>query len=693
MESNYFVIDSDNFKNVSSKLYGYIIDGEKIITNSVISPKNLCIKNGLGCYVNIAADNDEIVIDQDYSGSYGLYYFQEDGFFAVSNSFLLLLEHVKSSNITLNNDILASMLAADLSNLAYRQTLVNEISCLSRDEYIVIDRHTGHLFIGTYDHTDENMYEADSKEAVWLLDQWYEKWISIIRKLYEDNKCIDLDLTGGIDSRLVCALFLNAGIDMSNVNVISYRDKTSTHIQDYSIASDIAERYSFALNSNHREINEFSFDDMMQTALYSFTGNSKQFIFNSGVYVEPRYRFTGASGEKLRGYWTWSQKDLIEYEKSKVVEVFGPDSVDIIKSVERVFNDTFEYIKRKYPASIDEKAIIGRYLWNDVADGKHFGKMAENVFNCGEIRMQPLTDPMLAKIRLMGQREHHDILAAIIFERYLPGILEIPFDSNHRIAEKSRQKAKKLNELYPYHKQEHIKLFRKKKENTIEIAHSKLYGSHEANAFLKKCLFSSKVRNVFANNTNDHMYKSVCLDTYERTCFPLGNAEIVLVASYVLDKTFRGGFYSYLVSACDEEIYAPFELVEAIHAKNNELRAIKLRDDQVMAAYSKWVRKPDAVKDFLRKNHVKAIGIYGLGRLGKDLVEYVHAYVDSCEIVFTMDKAAKKDIYDIPLLSPEDTVPDCDIIISTVVGMHREIRDLLQHRTTTEIVSFEEIID
>ena len=692
MDSNYFVIDSDNLKNVSPKLYGYIIDGEDVITDSVISPKDRYIKNVLGCYINISVDNNEIIIDQDYSGAFGLYYFQDYVYLAVSNSFLLLLEHVKNRKISLNHDILASMMAADLSNLAYRQTMVNEITCLARDEYIVIDKITGHMHIGVYEHADENVYEADSREAVQLLDHWYDKWISIIRTLYKENKCIDLDLTGGIDSRLLLTLFLNAGIDMNNTNVISYRDKTSTHVQDYSIASDIAERYSFSLNSDQREINEFSFDEMVQTALYSFAGNSKQYIFNSGVYVEPRYRFTGASGEKLRGYWTWSQNDLIEYEKSKIVEVFGPNSAAICKSVEKVFNDTFEYIKRKYPASMDEKATIGRYFWNDIADGKHFGKMAENVFSCGEIRMQPLSDPMLAKIKLMGKRENHDILAAIIFERYLPEILDFPFDSNHCITEKSREKARKLNELYPYHKKEHSMLIRNQKEQSTEVTHSKRYGTSDANAFLRKCFFSSKVRNAITKSISDQMYKSICCDVYERIGFPLGNAETLLFAAYVLDKSYRDSFYSYLVSVSNEEGCVPYEILESTHEKNNSLRAIKFRDDQIMAAYSRWVRKPNAVKEFLRKKQVKEIGIYGLGRLGKDLIEYVQAYVDGCEIVFAMDKVVKKSLYSIPLLKPEDAIPRCDIIISTVVGMQREIRAMLQDKTNAEIVPFEDII-
>ena len=41
-----------------------------------------------GAYIYVHTEDDNITITQDYIGSYGLYYYQQDNYFAISNSFL-----------------------------------------------------------------------------------------------------------------------------------------------------------------------------------------------------------------------------------------------------------------------------------------------------------------------------------------------------------------------------------------------------------------------------------------------------------------------------------------------------------------------------------------------------------------------------------------------------------------------------
>ena len=102
IKNEFFIIYSDNLEAIESKLYGYMITENGIITNESIQDY-LNIQNGSelskdGSYVWVKRNGDEITIYQDFIGSYGLYMFKEDDYFAISNSFLRLVEYLKENH-------------------------------------------------------------------------------------------------------------------------------------------------------------------------------------------------------------------------------------------------------------------------------------------------------------------------------------------------------------------------------------------------------------------------------------------------------------------------------------------------------------------------------------------------------------------------------------------------------------------
>lgn len=87
IHKNFFVISTDNFLNTQSRLYGYAIFDKKIHINGSVN--NIPTYSD-GAYINVTKQANKIHIQQDYNGSYGLYLFQKDDYFSVSNSFLYL---------------------------------------------------------------------------------------------------------------------------------------------------------------------------------------------------------------------------------------------------------------------------------------------------------------------------------------------------------------------------------------------------------------------------------------------------------------------------------------------------------------------------------------------------------------------------------------------------------------------------
>ena len=183
----FFIIDSNNLDSIKTKLYGFSFDGKNIIMQNNID--NLTSE---GTYVYIKNENDQIRIIQDFNGGYGLYLFRLDDFFAVSNSFLKLVEFLKKSFVlTLNEDYAKYFMSSGLYSTLYDETLVNEIEIVPRCCIVEIDKKTKSIDFKKIDY-EEHSIELDSKKALEVLDNWFFKWTNYIRFLKEQTNNIQL---------------------------------------------------------------------------------------------------------------------------------------------------------------------------------------------------------------------------------------------------------------------------------------------------------------------------------------------------------------------------------------------------------------------------------------------------------------------------------------------------------------------
>ena len=129
---NFFIIDSNNLELFKSKLYGFAIHDNKIIKNE--SYDGHTIFNGNGTYIQIIKSRDDISIYQDFNGSFGIYIYENDDYFAISNSFIKLVDYIKHSHeITLNEDYAKYFISVSLCSLSYSETLINEIKVLPKN--------------------------------------------------------------------------------------------------------------------------------------------------------------------------------------------------------------------------------------------------------------------------------------------------------------------------------------------------------------------------------------------------------------------------------------------------------------------------------------------------------------------------------------------------------------------------------
>lgn len=100
-DDEFFLITSDNLSDVNTKFYGYTIIDNNILYN--IDDSDVEKLNGEGSYIFVLRKENEIHIYQDFIGCYGLYLYNQNGFFAISNSFYKLTEYLKNK-VKLNYD-------------------------------------------------------------------------------------------------------------------------------------------------------------------------------------------------------------------------------------------------------------------------------------------------------------------------------------------------------------------------------------------------------------------------------------------------------------------------------------------------------------------------------------------------------------------------------------------------------------
>ena len=134
VKENFFVIDSNNLEKVSSHMYGFTVSKKGILTDNYYKKLGFYEEpEPQGVYVLIRKMGEEIRIHQDFYGSFGLYLFEdkETGYFAISNSFLLLEEYlVGKHKFSLNKEfaIILSFLPCALLRFLKRWSKRSECS-------------------------------------------------------------------------------------------------------------------------------------------------------------------------------------------------------------------------------------------------------------------------------------------------------------------------------------------------------------------------------------------------------------------------------------------------------------------------------------------------------------------------------------------------------------------------------------
>ncbi len=136
-------------------------------------------------------------------------------------------------------------------------------------------------------------------------------------------------------------------------------------------------------------------------------------------------------------------------------------------------------------------------------------------------------------------------------------------------------------------------------------------------------------------------------------------------------------------------------MIERLHRIEQELDDKKKnREYNVLNLMILWKKTELMVMPigaYLKQKGISTVGVYGLGEVGKCLVEELSK--DNISVVFAADKKKLYDFFGaIPVLSWDDTFCAADIVISTPVGMGKKDLALLSEKCKAPVVDIRDLL-
>ena len=93
---------------------------------------------------------------------------------------------------------------------------------------------------------------------------------------------------------------------------------------------------------------------------------------------------------------------------------------------------------------------------------------------------------------------------------------------------------------------------------------------------------------------------------------------------------------------------------------------------------------------FFKNNDLKRVAIYGYGKIGK-MLHYELSRTEGVDVVAVIDKNHSNLSASVPIIGPDDMVPQNDIVLVTVSDYY-SVKKLLQEKCK-KIISFKEFLE
>ena len=409
-----------------------IVGDEDIDETDGFDPQLL--KNQIGEFFTVLFDGKKIEVFSDYLGMLKLFYFKRDDIFIISNQYHLILLLLKKLGFKLSINKQAAM--ANFCNVRFylaqsfcSQKEIEEIFILAPYQYISIINNNVSFINGDLYETLSLPPKNCKIQYEQLLFKAKSEVIDNVRIALEHPKFKHLivDLSGGLDSRMVYAALTNLPDPQNKIIINSSLGKNKEEIEFI----DINNLYNYPYEDTEKEAATLDIVNAFSYHLGEYYDHIKN-RFHYGFRNPDTLRLTGAIGEFYRDFYShyYETKDLDVVIKKMIS--FGAIS-DIYLSGIPIAFDLFKKELESIPAK--DAKTKGDLLYNFFRGRIHFSSAFHAYYMC---RWTPLMSKNLLKL-FITQRQYDDNAKKIEFDfmKLLnPLIAEIPYGNTRYNLEK-----------------------------------------------------------------------------------------------------------------------------------------------------------------------------------------------------------------------------------------------------------------
>lgn len=203
-----------------------------------------------GCYAVAESSGDDLLFGNDFAGYKVLYYYHDGEYWAVSNSYALVVDDLRSAGLatTPNYSQLSAVSGPGSahSQLYSFETMTRGVKVVPRAHLLVITPHGARLEPMSY--TASTDYEGG-------LSRHIETWLSRYETLMKDPSVdFAIDVTGGVDSRTNLALVVRAKGRLGGAGSQPRLNcgSTPSNTADLDVAESLTARFGLDLNDSRR---------------------------------------------------------------------------------------------------------------------------------------------------------------------------------------------------------------------------------------------------------------------------------------------------------------------------------------------------------------------------------------------------------------------------------------------------------
>lgn len=298
-----FLLDSKNNEESNDVLEGIAYNEADLVlyTEGLEEYKKsggLCSELQSGRFIIKYKNNEDTIIRSDEVGNELLFYYTSDDFWCISTSFLGLAMYLKNNGYKLTASRLEMakfFVNTSLYEQPYNENLpIKEISLLNAEDEIVINSEGLFKIV-----TRKNRVENISKDFIENLNYFIESSRCLVEN-FVNNFEVNLELSGGIDSRIVMGLVLPY---KDKIPISSDRNKTN----DYTIATKLSSIFDMKFSANSYK-NDGCDNIKEKWLLYKLSniGISRTVPRPngaSGTQLSNTVRFNGGGGETIKAFY------------------------------------------------------------------------------------------------------------------------------------------------------------------------------------------------------------------------------------------------------------------------------------------------------------------------------------------------------------------------------------------------------